>query len=88
VWGVFAGHTHRIKRTTDFGRVPVHEVAIARDYPFGYSLVDVTDQGYRFRFVQLSDQELLRKAYKSASTIHRRYGIGSPEERSFIWTKN
>jgi len=87
VWGIFAGHTHRIKRTTDFGRVPVHEVAIARDYPFGYSLVDVTDQGYRFRFVQLSDQELLRKAYESASTIHRRYGIGSPEERSFIWTK-
>lgn len=88
VWGIFAGHTHRVSRTTDFGRVPVHEVAIARDYPFGYSLVDVTDHGYAFRFVQLSDEEALRKAYSSASTIHRRYGIGRPEERSFVWTSD
>ena len=87
VWGVFAGHTHRIKRTTNFGDVPAHEVAIARDYPFGYSLVDVTDRGYAFRFVQLSDEELLRRAYANASAIHRRYGAGSPEERSFVWAK-
>lgn len=87
VWGIFAGHTHRIHRTTDFGDVPAHEVAIARDYPFGYSLVDVGDGGYAFRFVQLSDKTLLREAYKSAGEIHRRYGIGSPEERSFVWTR-
>lgn len=86
VWGVFAGHTHRIKRTTNFGTVPVHEVAIARDYPFGYSLVDVGERGYAFRFVQLSDEKLLREAYKSAGAIHRRYGVGSPEERSFVWS--
>lgn len=87
VWGVFAGHTHRISRTTNFGDVPAHEVAIARDYPFGYSLVDVTESGYAFRFVQLSDEALLREVYTSAGAIHRRYGIGSPEERSFVWTK-
>ena len=86
VWGVFAGHTHRNKRTTNFGTVPVHEVAIARDFPFGYALVDVTDRGYSFRFVQLSDEDLLRRAYPSASAIHRRYGLGTPEERSFVWT--
>ena len=87
VWGIFAGHTHRIARTTNFGDVPVQEVAIARDYPFGYSVVDVTDRGYAFRFVQLSDEALLRKAYEGAATIHRRYGIGKPEERSFVWTR-
>lgn len=87
VWGIFAGHTHRNKRTTSFGNVPAQEVAIPRDFPFGYALVDVTDRGYAFRFVQLSDEELLKEAYRSASAIHRRYGLGTPEERSFVWTR-
>ncbi|HJR46188.1 MAG TPA: metallophosphoesterase [Actinomycetota bacterium] len=86
VWGVFAGHTHRNARTRDFGRVPAQEVAIPRDFPFGYALVDVADEGYAYRFVQLSDEALLRKAYKHASAIHRRFGLGKPEERSFVWT--
>jgi 3',5'-cyclic AMP phosphodiesterase CpdA len=93
VWGVFAGHTHRNARTRDYGTVhpsrgvPAHEVAMPRDYPFGYALVDVTAAGYAYRFVQLSDTELLRAAYQTAGTIHRRYGLGAPEERSFTWTK-
>lgn len=87
VWGIFAGHTHRNKRTADYGAVPAQEVAIPRDFPFGYALVDVTDTGYVFRFVQLSDEELLREIYPSASAIHRRYGLGSAEERSFVWAK-
>ena len=87
VWGVFAGHTHRNARTRNYGPVPAHEVAMPRDYPFGYALVDVTETGYAYRFVQLSDQELLRTAYKSAGAIHRRYGLGMPDERSFVWTR-
>lgn len=86
VWGVFAGHTHRNARTRDFGTVPAHEVAMPRDYPFGYALVDVTENGYAYRFVQLSDQELLRAAYQDAGTIHRRYGLGTEAERGFVWT--
>jgi predicted phosphodiesterase len=87
VWGVFAGHTHRNARTRDYGRVPAHEVAMPRDYPFGYALVDVTAEGYSYRFVQLSDEELLRTAYGTAGTIHRRYGLGRDSDRSFVWTK-
>lgn len=87
VWGVFAGHTHRNARTRDYGTVPAHEVAMPRDFPFGYALVDVTENGYAYRFVQLSDQELLRTAYQDAGTIHRRYGLGSETERGFVWTK-
>lgn len=87
VWGVFAGHTHRNARTRNFGTVPAHEVAMPRDYPFGYALVDVTATGYAYRFVQLSDEELLRTAYQSAGAIHRRYGLGAPVERSFVWEK-
>jgi 3',5'-cyclic AMP phosphodiesterase CpdA len=85
VWGVFAGHTHRNKTPRTYGRVPVQEVAIPRDYPFGYALVDVTSTGYAYRFHQLSDHELLREAYRSASLIHRRYARGSDAERAFTW---
>lgn len=88
VWGIFAGHTHRNARTTDYNGVPAHEVGIPRDFPFGFALVDVAAGGYAYRFVQLSDQELLREAYKGAGQIHRRYGLGTAEERSFVWTKD
>jgi hypothetical protein len=87
VWGVFAGHTHRNKRTRMFDGVPAHELAIPRDYPFGYGLMDVTDNGYAFLFVQLSDHDLLRELYPNASKIHRRYGLGAEEARGFVWTK-
>jgi hypothetical protein len=87
VWGVFAGHTHRNARTRTYGTVPAQEVAIPRDYPFGYALVDVTATGYAYRFVQLSDEALLRQAYGAASDIHRRYGLGDEEARGFSWTK-
>ena len=86
VWGVFVGHTHRNKKPRTFGRVPVQEVGIPRDYPFGYALVDVTERGYAYRFVQLSNEELLRDAYRSASLIHRRYARGNDDERAFVWT--
>ena len=86
VWGVFAGHTHRNARTRAFDGVPAHEVAIPRDFPFGYALVDVTQRGYAYRFVQISDEELLRDAYGRAGAIHRRYALGSASERSFVWT--
>lgn len=86
VWGIFAGHTHRNARTTNYNGVPAHEVGIPRDFPFGFALVDVTQRGYAYRFVQLSDEGLLREAYKAAGQIHRRYGLGRPEERGFVWT--
>ena len=62
-------------------------VAIPRDFPFGYALVDVTSEGYAYRFVQISDEELLRSGYTRAGRIHRRYALGSEEERAFVWTR-
>lgn len=87
VWGIFAGHTHRNTITTRFGNVPAVEVAIPRDFPFGYALVDVTDDGYYYRWVQLSDSELCIEGHKTVSEIHHRYGLGKPEERAFVWTR-
>ncbi|HYO61997.1 MAG TPA: metallophosphoesterase, partial [Actinomycetota bacterium] len=85
VWGVFAGHTHRNAITRRLGRVPAVEVGIPRDFPFGYALVDVSPAGYSYRFVQVSDEEVLREAYRHASGLQRRYAQGRPEERAFTW---
>jgi hypothetical protein len=62
-------------------------VAIPRDFPHGYGLVDVTDTGYAFSFVQLADRELLEESYKKANPILRRYARGRDEELAFAWTK-
>jgi Calcineurin-like phosphoesterase len=86
VWGVFAGHTHRNARTLDLGIVPCHEVAVPRDYPFGYALVDVTESGYAYRFEQISDEGLLRDGYARSGRLQRSYALGSAAERSFVWT--
>ena len=86
IWGVFAGHTHRNFRTRDFDGVPVHEVGIPRDFPFGYAVVDVTDSGYAYRFLQISDQDLVRAANDSAGDLWRRYALGPREARAFTWS--
>jgi len=87
VWGVFAGHTHRNARTRSYGAVPVQEVAIPRDFPFGYALVDVGDEGYAFNFMQITDEAYLRSAAGRTTPIHQRYGLGAPDIRNFIWTR-
>jgi predicted phosphodiesterase len=87
VWGIFAGHTHRNSRTTEFSGVPAHEVGIPRDFPFGYALVDVTDSGYAFHFHQISNDDLTRKAYEDTLEIFMRYGEGAPDERAFVWER-
>jgi hypothetical protein len=89
VWGVFTGHTHRNARTRTYQRgIPAQEVAIPRDYPFGYALVDVTNDGYMFRFVQISDQDLLVGAYERTGEIQRRYARGSEQDLAFAWTRS
>lgn len=86
VWGIFAGHTHRNARTTTYSGVPAQELAIPRDYPHGFTLVDVGRHGYAYRFVQISDEELLRASYDRSSAIQRRYAIGSGP-LSFSWSR-
>ena len=85
VWGVFAGHTHRNARSRMFGRVPAHEVAIPRDFPFGFAVVDVAVEGYAFSFLQLSDEALVEEMVPSATEIHRRYALGDDVARAFTW---
>lgn len=86
VWGVFAGHTHRNFRTREYDGVPVQEIGIPRDWPFGYAVVDVTKTGYAYRFMQISDQELVEKGNDTAGHLWRRYALGPDEARGFTWT--
>lgn len=88
VWGVFAGHTHRNALLHAFGEVPVQEVSAPRDYPFGYALLDISDEGYAFRFVQIPDQALLEDAYQQAGAAQRRYSVGPPGARAWEWRRD
>lgn len=87
VWGIFAGHTHRCAAPGDFEHVPIRELGIPRDYPFGYGLLDIAKDGYAYSFRQLSDLELLEQAYEQATEIHRRYGTGPESSRGFTWER-
>jgi predicted phosphodiesterase len=86
VWGVFAGHTHRNHRGA-FDGVPVQEVAAPRDFPCGYALIDVATGGYSYRFVQISDPDVLGPPYARAGSIHRRYALGAESARAYTWRK-
>jgi hypothetical protein len=66
--------------------VPVQEIAIARDFPFGYALVDVAENGYAYRWIQLSNRELIERGYQTAGEIFRRYSTGVADDRAFSWT--
>ncbi|MFN2526703.1 MAG: metallophosphoesterase [Actinomycetota bacterium] len=88
VWGVFAGHTHRNARSRDYEDVPAHEVATPRDYPCGYAVIDVAENGYSYRFMPVEDEELLRARYREVGPIFRRYAAGSASERAFVWSRS
>lgn len=85
VWGVFAGHTHRNARSQPFGRIPAVEVGIPRDHPFGYALVDVTSSGYSYRWLQISDRDLVAESGRKTGEIQRRYATGNEAARAFTW---
>ncbi len=85
VWGVFAGHTHRNSLANRYGNVPLQEIGVPRDYPFGYALVDVAGDGYAYNWHQISDDALLEHSYAGSSAVHRRYSGGRPQDRAWTW---
>ena len=87
VWGVFAGHTHRNHRGRGFDGVPVQEVGVPRDFPFGYGLIDVGERGYLYRFHQISDRDLVTRTSAPVAAIQRRYSAGRPQDRGFTWER-
>lgn len=79
---VFCGHTHRFFRT-EFEGVPMVECASSSDWPFAYSLIEVTDQGWSFNLYPIDyDAELDPTNHKDY--LFRRYATGPEDARAFV----
>ncbi|MEX2587545.1 MAG: metallophosphoesterase, partial [Actinomycetota bacterium] len=49
---IFCGHSHRC-RLNELEGVPVVEVASSQEWPFGYSMVEVTERGWSFNLLEI-----------------------------------
>jgi predicted phosphodiesterase len=78
---VFCGHTHR-SAVTDFRGVPAVEVASSNDWPYGYCVIDVTDQGWSFNLHPINQEHPVDRA-NHAGYLFRRYATGPDEARAF-----
>jgi predicted phosphodiesterase len=81
-WGIFAGHTHRSALSRLDG-VPVLEVPSPKEWPFGYGIVEVSDEGWAFNLHPAGDEALVAESSGSANVVIRRYSRGPDEARAF-----
>jgi predicted phosphodiesterase len=82
---VFCGHTHRCA-VTDFHGVPAVEVASSNDWPYGISVIELTDQGWSFNLRPISGEHP-RPRDNHAGYLFRRYVVGPDEARAFAVIK-
>lgn len=78
---IFCGHSHRC-HLSFLREVPVIEVASCNDWPFGYSMVEVTEEGWSFNLRPISHQPDMDPA-SHKDYLFRRYATGPQESRSF-----
>jgi predicted phosphodiesterase len=78
---IFCGHTHRCY-LTDLDGIPVFEVASTNDWPFGYSMVEVTERGWSFNLYPIPYEADL-DPMSHRDWLFRRYATGPTEARSF-----
>jgi predicted phosphodiesterase len=79
---IFAGHSHRC-HLNYLEDVPVFELASASDWPFGYTFLEVTDQGWSLNLRPIEyDPELDPMSHRDY--LFRRYATGPEEARSFV----
>lgn len=79
--GILCGHSHRC-RVSDLEGVPVVEVASSQEWPFGYSVVEVTEHGWSFNLLPIDYDPQLDPA-DQRDYLFRRYATGPPDARSF-----
>jgi 3',5'-cyclic AMP phosphodiesterase CpdA len=82
-WGVICGHTHR-SALYDIAGVPMLEVPSPKEWPFGYGIVEVTDQGWSFNLLPLSDRSIYETASVKTNSVIRNYSRGPAEARGFV----
>lgn len=81
-WGIICGHTHR-SAISDLAGTPVIEVPSVKEWPFGYGVVEVADEGWAFNLRPVTDEALVTEASARASLLFRRYARGPDEARGF-----
>jgi predicted phosphodiesterase len=82
VWGVICGHTHRSYRTEIAG-VPMVEIPATKDWPFGYGILEVADEGWAMNLHPIADEALIAAVSADAGAVFRCYARGTPEDRAF-----
>jgi predicted phosphodiesterase len=81
-WGIIAGHTHR-SALSDLDSIPVLEVPSPKEWPYGYGIVEVSDDGWAYNLHPAGDEQLVAEASVSANALVRRYARGPDEARAF-----
>ncbi|HLI55820.1 MAG TPA: metallophosphoesterase [Actinomycetota bacterium] len=81
-WGVICGHTHRCALSQLAG-VPVLEVPCPKEWPFGFGVVEVSDEGWAYNLHPVGSEELVAQSSFSANAVFRRYSRGPDEARAF-----
>jgi Icc-related predicted phosphoesterase len=83
-WGVICGHTHR-SILHQLAGIPYLEVICSKEWPFGYGLIEMSDEGWSYNLKPISDADLVAKASARSGVLFRRYARGEEEARSFVW---
>ena len=79
---IFCGHTHR-SALYELEGVPVIEVPSVKEWPFGYGIVEVTDEAWSFNLRPITDSSMADADAGGAGLIFRRYSRGPDEARAF-----
>lgn len=89
VVGVYSGHTHRNKRSTVSASpgVPYVELGAVKEYPGGYGLVKVFEDGYMVNFYKNATPEARVWSERSRGEyfgLYPWYTLGSLSDRNFV----
>jgi predicted phosphodiesterase len=82
LWGVICGHTHRSHRDEIAG-VPMLEVPASKDWPYGYGILEVADEGWAVNLHRIDDDALVAELSADAGLVFRRYARGDAADRAF-----
>jgi len=80
---IFCGHTHR-SALSELEGVPVIEVPSAKEWPFGYGIVEVTQEAWSFNLRPISESSMDDSDDGGAGLIFRRYARGPDEARALM----
>lgn len=84
---IFCGHTHRSALGKLEG-VPVIEVPSVKEWPFGYGIVEVTEEAWSFNLRPITGSSMDDADAGGAGLIFRRYARGPDEARALTGRLN